>query len=79
MDRIVQQINPEGRPREKTAERRLAAFLTQPNIVLLGDLGAGKSHTFRELAAGRGGRYVTARSFLTLPVRNTGEVGDAPL
>ena len=74
MDRIVRQIHSEEHRHEETAARRLAAFLTQPNIVLLGDPGAGKSHTFRELAAGCGGRYLTARSFLTLPVRNTGEV-----
>jgi hypothetical protein len=74
MDRIVQQIYPEERQREGTAERRLSTFLTQPNIVLLGDPGAGKSHTFRELASACGGRYLTARAFLTLPVRHTGEV-----
>jgi len=74
MDRIVRQIHPQGRQNERTAARRISAFLTQPNIVLLGDPGAGKSHTFRELATACGGRYLTARAFLTLPVRNTGEV-----
>jgi predicted NACHT family NTPase len=74
MDRIVHQIHPEERQRAGTSERRLSAFLTQPNIVLLGDPGAGKSHTFRELAAACDGRYLTARAFLTLPVRNMGEV-----
>src|SRR5262245_45453510 len=74
MDRIVRQIHPEERPREAAAVRRLSELLTQPNIVLLGDPGAGKSHTFRELAAASGGRYLTARAFLTLPVRNRGEV-----
>ena len=66
MDRIVRQIHPEERERERTAERRLSAYLAQPNIVLLGDPGAGKSHTFRELATAGGGRYLTARAFLTL-------------
>jgi predicted NACHT family NTPase len=74
MHRIVREIHPEELQREGTAERRLSEFLTQPNIVLLGDPGAGKSHTFRELAAARGGRYLTARAFLTLPVRSTGEI-----
>lgn len=74
MDRIVRQIHPEAREREGSAERRLSEFLTQPNIVLLGDPGAGKSHTFRELAPACGGRYLPARKFLTLPVRNTAEV-----
>lgn len=74
MDRIVHQIHPEEPRREETAEWRLSAFLMQPNIVLLGDPGAGKSHTFRELAAACGGRYLTARAFLTLPVRNAGDI-----
>jgi hypothetical protein len=49
-------------------------FPIDPNIVLLGDPGAGKSHTFRELAAACGGRPVTACAFLTRPVRDKGEV-----
>lgn len=73
MDRTVRQIHrKEGH--EGAEERRLSEFLQQPNIVLLGDPGAGKSHTFRELAATVGGRYLTARAFLTLPVRKTGEI-----
>jgi MoxR-like ATPase len=74
MDRIVRQIHPEERQPDRNADRRLSEFLAQSNIVLLGDPGAGKSHTFRELAAACGGRYLTARAFLTLPVRNTGEI-----
>jgi hypothetical protein len=74
MDRVVRQIHPEEREREVAAERRLSAFLTEPNIVLLGEPGAGKSRTFRDMAAAHGGRYLTARAFLTLPVRGTGEV-----
>ena len=74
MDRIVRQIHPEERRLEGAAEPRLSSFLAQPNIVLLGDPGAGKSHTFEGLAAACGGRYLKARAFLTLPVRNTSEV-----
>jgi len=37
------------------------------NIVLLGDPGAGKTHTFRAWATRCGGRYVTARAFLVTP------------
>ena len=74
MDRIVRQIHPDRRQHEATAERRISEFGTQPNIVLLGDPGAGKSYTFRELAAACGGRYLPARKFLTLPIRNTGEI-----
>jgi hypothetical protein len=73
VDRIVHQIDPEKRQGEQSAELRLAAFLTQPNIILLGDPGAGKSYTFRELAETCGGQYLTARAFLTRPVRNKAE------
>jgi hypothetical protein len=71
MDRIVRQVHPEER--ERTVEHRLSEFRTRPNLVLLGDPGAGKSHAFREEAPACGGRYVTARWFLTSPVRITGE------
>jgi len=73
MDRIVSQIHPEKGDRE-TREQPLSAFVGHPVVILLGDPGAGKTHTFRELAATCGGRYVTARSFLTVPVRKTGEL-----
>jgi hypothetical protein len=73
MDRIVRQIHPEELQHQGSAEQRLGAFLAKPNIVLLGDPGAGKSHAFREMAAACGGRYVTARAFLAIPVRNTGD------
>jgi len=74
MDRIVRQIHPEERERERATERRLSAYLAQPNIVLLGDPGAGKSHLFREFAQLSGGRYVTARAFLVTPPRARGEI-----
>lgn len=74
MDRVVRQIHPERRERGDATERRLSAYLAETNIVLLGDPGAGKTHTFREQATVGGGRYLTARAFLTLPTRNTGEV-----
>lgn len=74
MDRVVRQIFPEEPQRARREKQRLSAFLTQPNIVLLGDPGAGKSHTFRALEAAGAGRYVRARAFLAGPVRKTGEV-----
>lgn len=49
-------------------------FTDHTNIVLLGDPGAGKTHLFREESAASGGRFVTARGFLSTPVRATGEV-----
>ncbi len=74
MDRLVRQIFPETPTRTGDGGQALSDYLAQPNIVLLGDPGAGKSHTFRDLAARSGGRFLTARAFLTLPVRNSGEV-----
>ena len=47
--------------------RPISAYDDAANIVLLGDPGAGKTHTFRECAARCGGRYVTARAFLVTP------------
>ena len=47
--------------------RPISAYDDAANIVLLGDPGAGKTHTFREYAARCGGRYVTARAFLVTP------------
>ena len=74
MDRVVRQIYPEGNKQQATDRPKLRAFLPQPNIVLLGDPGAGKSHAFRELAGECCGRYLTARAFLTRPTRIIGEV-----
>lgn len=73
MDRIVQQIDPKERQREGAAGRELTAVLSRRNIVLLGDPGAGKSYTLRKLAHASGGQYLTARAFLTRPVRSRGE------
>jgi predicted NACHT family NTPase len=67
MDRIVRQISPLP-PREEAERTRLfSSYSEEPNIVLLGDPGAGKSYTFREFARTSGGRLVTARAFLVTP------------
>ena len=65
MDRIVREINERGEVSEQA--RRFSEFADQANIVLLGDPGSGKSHTFRECAAGSGGRLIGARAFLVIP------------
>jgi hypothetical protein len=45
-----------------------SAFAEVPNIILLGDPGAGKSHLFEAAARASGdGRFFTVRSFLNLP------------
>jgi hypothetical protein len=66
LDRHVRQVFPA--PTGESPEREyLSAYLSEPNIVLLGDPGSGKSHTFREAASDAGGTIVTARQFLLLP------------
>jgi predicted NACHT family NTPase len=50
--------------------RPMSAYDKAPNIVLLGDPGAGKSHTFRECAVRSGGQLITARNFLVTPSTN---------
>ena len=59
MDRIVRQISPPLSKDDEERTRRFSSFDDQPNIVLLGDPGAGKSHTFEAFARASGGRLVT--------------------
>ena len=47
--------------------RPFSAYDDVANIVLLGDPGAGKTHTFSEFAARCGGRHLTVRAFLVAP------------
>jgi predicted NACHT family NTPase len=42
-------------------------FSPEPNIVLLGDPGAGKTHLFRAAATLERAYFVTARAFLNMP------------
>src|SRR5260370_9715878 len=66
MDRAVRRI--ESTPSIAQQELRpISAYDDAANIVLLGDPGAGKTHTFRECATRCRGRYVTARAFLVTP------------
>jgi len=63
-DRFVRQVSP---PLEDRATGVLSlAIWNQPNIILLGDPGAGKSHLFEE-AAELSGSLLTARTFLNTP------------
>jgi predicted NACHT family NTPase len=72
MDRKVRRLNPPQKPSEADDFRPISSYEDAANIVLLGDPGAGKSHTFRELAAANGDRLVTARQFLILPPEKFG-------
>ena len=68
MDRTVRRIQSTSSKAQQDELRPLSAYDDAANIVLLGDPGAGKTHTFRELAVRCNGRYVTAREFLVIPV-----------
>jgi predicted NACHT family NTPase len=72
MDRIVGDLTPSRRT-EEARPRYFSEYMARPNIVLLGDPGAGKSHLFRTFAGTESGRYLTVRSFLAMPVRTQGE------
>src|SRR6516165_1829303 len=67
MDRTVRRIESTQSRAEQDQSRPISEYDNAANIVLLGDPGAGKTHTFRECAARCGGRYVTARAFLVTP------------
>lgn len=67
MDRIVRQISPPPNSDDAEQTRSFSSFSDQANIVLLGDPGAGKSHTFEQFAQAGQGRLVTVRSFLVTP------------
>jgi hypothetical protein len=67
MDRTVRRIESTPSRAQQHELRPISAYDDTTNIVLLGDPGAGKTHTFRECAARVGGQYVTARAFLVTP------------
>jgi hypothetical protein len=67
MDRVVKQVHPTLKAEEAQELRVFSEFAGHPNIVLLGDPGAGKSHLFRYAAHRVGARLVTARAFLNVP------------
>lgn len=67
MTRIVRQLNVRPDQPKDAAARPFTDFATSPNLVLLGDPGAGKTHIFRQAAAHEGGRFLKARAFLSLP------------
>ncbi|WP_246674978.1 hypothetical protein [Mesorhizobium sp. B2-4-11] len=67
MSRTVRQTNvPHDKP-EEARPRPFSDFHSAPNLVLLGDPGAGKSHLFEEAALAEGVKPITARAFLVTP------------
>jgi hypothetical protein len=63
-DRKILQLAPQVKPDDPGAEADFSSLSEVPNIVLLGDPGAGKTHLFRSAAQATGGHYMTVRSFL---------------
>lgn len=67
MTRTVRHLNaPSDRPQD-AAVRLFTDFAARPDLVLLGDPGAGKTRVFMEAATREGGRFLKARAFLSLP------------
>src|SRR4051794_20254665 len=65
-DRFVRQLDPPPKDGGITP-KRMSEYLVIPNIVLVGDPGAGKSHLFRELAQHASTSVLSARAFLNSP------------
>jgi predicted NACHT family NTPase len=65
--RFVRQLSTLSDRDQDTGLREFANFSDRPNIILLGDPGAGKSYLFRESATAENGRYIIARHFLSIP------------
>jgi predicted NACHT family NTPase len=74
MDRTVRKIES-GLPKAQHDEPQpFSTYDAAANIVLLGDPGAGKTHTFRQSATRCGGQYVAARAFLVTPAIKFGGI-----
>jgi predicted NACHT family NTPase len=67
MTRTVRRTNAAPERREDSSPRPYSDFTGYPNVVLLGDPGAGKTHLFREAAVAEAGRFIKARAFLNTP------------
>lgn len=63
-DRLVQEVSV--KPLLGNGSNSFSAYLHIPNIVLLGDPGAGKTHLFKEFAGIEGSEALVARAFLNL-------------
>ena len=69
LNRQVRQIHPQEDKESQTMT--FGDYSESPNIVLLGDPGAGKTHLFKQFAAFHGANYLTVRHFLSgVPIDN---------
>jgi len=69
-----QQAAPLPADHDRETRRIFSEFTDQPNIVLLGDPGAGKTHLFRSFATATSGKFLTVRNFLNSPPGSGGVV-----
>jgi predicted NACHT family NTPase len=69
MSRTVRQTNASPDRPDDAQPRPFSDFVGQPDLVVLGDPGAGKTHLFRDAAAAEGARYLKAREFLNTPAQ----------
>ncbi|WP_419686438.1 NACHT domain-containing protein [Serratia marcescens] len=68
-NRHVRQIHPQEDKESQTMT--FGDYLESPNIVLLGDPGAGKTHLFKQFAALDESTYLTVRHFISgVPIDN---------
>lgn len=63
-DRLVKKISPYPEPGEQP--KPFSEYLKHPNLVLLGDPGAGKTHLFQHFTTAEEGYLLRARDFLNL-------------
>lgn len=69
LNRQVRQIYPQQDKDTQTVV--FSDYSHFPNIVLLGDPGAGKTHLFKQFAASQEAKYLTVRHFLSgVPIDN---------
>ncbi|MDG0296667.1 NACHT domain-containing protein [Klebsiella quasipneumoniae] len=69
LNRQVRQIHPQEDKDSQT--KTFGDYSESPNIVLLGDPGAGKTHLFKQFSAFHRANYLTVRHFLSgVPIDN---------